>query len=631
MTVIQNNKPLLDLSLDKPLEDVVISYDSERKPYSKYGDNAWFITEHNFKVSFDRLSGDFRAVVKDIVYRAVTDTSLRSCKSAVANIIEGAVVFQRSIWLCGGSDYSFLESELHYRKVIEKAKSRGLRYKTWKNNLIFLSWLKSCGYLKRELGQANKLAEYLAGGSTYSKQTMAIPENIASIYFRDAINVVEKFHPHRHKISELYEAFVTEYMAVQLYAKTNVQCRQAALKKVRGYRIYEIELDFSGIWLSWLRGACYIVLAAFTGCRDGEIKSLNLSSYEEKEYADIKIPILKGFDTKPNVGGVQRPVSWVTIPAAKKAIELLWDAFSFAREIWKETANTIVHADEKDRFLKDINSLFISIPSSVSTKPRAGRQAIDKSLKNYVKSIGYKATARDVKEFNLLNPTRIGELNEGEVLNLHPHAFRRTFAVYLVRNKLGSLLDLKYQFKHMNIAMSSWYSNHAHLAAYFDMMMDSELQAEIAEENNNYMTDTLYFVYNEAETLAGPEGKRILDLRANSTSTIYLSREEIAQQVKEGRLSIIEHPTGHCTNPRCDRVCDMTTCQYKLVTKDKALDLMQVRERLISKFYALTDAKVNQPNILSKFYFEIRAIEKVLEEHNISYSKFSADISVSLL
>ena len=82
-----------------------------------------------------------------------------------------------------------------------------------------------------------------------------------------------------------------------------------------------------------------------------------------------------------------------------------------------------------------------------------------------------------------------------------------TFAVYLVRNKLSSLLDIKYQFKHMNIAMTSWYANQANIASYLDMMIDNELQDEIAGENKNYMTDIFYHLYNEAETLAGPEGR----------------------------------------------------------------------------------------------------------------------------
>ncbi|MBF4323043.1 site-specific integrase, partial [Vibrio anguillarum] len=91
-----------------------------------------------------------------------------------------------------------------------------------------------------------------------------------------------------------------------------------------------------------------------------------------------------------------------------------------------------------------------------------------------------------IKEFNLLNPTRHSKLNVGEILIPHPHSFRRTFAVYLVRNKLASLLDLKYQFKHMNIAMTLWYSNQASVASYLDMMMDASLQAEISCESTAY-------------------------------------------------------------------------------------------------------------------------------------------------
>ncbi|MBF4274764.1 site-specific integrase, partial [Vibrio anguillarum] len=68
-----------------------------------------------------------------------------------------------------------------------------------------------------------------------------------------------------------------------------------------------------------------------------------------------------------------------------------------------------------------------------------------------------------------------------------------------------------------------------------------------------------------------------------------------------------------------------------VVTKEKAIELEKMRDRLITKYTKMDEAKVNQPNILSKFYFEIRSIEKVLDEHNLSYVKFSADISVTLL
>ena len=612
-----------------PDEEIIISYDSKNQPYSRYLDDDWVLLDKDITINFNQLSGEFKKTIKNIIYNLINKKSLRSLKSHLRNLMNSASTFENLIKMSLGKNYGDLDNPQIYNSVIYNAQAQGLRYKTWKNLLLLIPVLKSEGFISRDIGKADDLAKYLAGNTKYSKQTMAIPEKIASVYFSEAIRVVELFHDDRQIISKLYGIFISE---INKTSRSEIHIEAAARKVYKKFDKYtHIELDHTGSWLSGIRGACYTVIAAFTGCRDGEIRSLNLTSYEEKKYAGMLIPILKGIDTKPNIGGARRAVSWVTIPAAKKAIELLWDSYQFARVFWAEKVKDLSHPDEKKRYLKNVNALLVNFPAQTAINPKAGRGVIDNSLRIFAYSANYDATLEDVKEFDLINPSRQGELKVGRVLIPHPHAFRRTFAVYLVRNKLASLLDLKYQFKHMNIAMTSWYSNQAHVASYFDMMMDNGLQNEILGENNSYITDTLYYVYNEAETLAGPEGKRILGLRAKSTSAIYLNREEIAQQVKEGRLSIIEHPTGHCTNPRCDRVCDMTICQYKLVTKEKAFELVQIRERLIDKFSSMSDAKVNQPNILSKLYFEIRSIEKSLEEHSILHAKFKADITVSLL
>jgi hypothetical protein len=610
-------------------EDIVVSIGSNGKPYSRYCDDYWFVSKFGFDVSFSRLSGNFKDVVKQIVYDKIRETSLKSCKSSVKNIIDGSVVFEKCLADCGEYNYSSLDDDRIFRLVLSKARQRNIKYKTWKNYLIFITALHDKGFINRIVDSYDDLARYLSGNAGGVRQTLCLPENIASKYYGEALQVVEKYYLLRHEVSDSYRVYIKEYHRYHEAGYTAPTCNKYAHRKVATHSC--IKYDYTGKWLSWLRGACYIVLAAFTGCRDGEIKSFTRSSYEEKEYGSVKIPILKGTHTKVNVGGVERATSWVTVPCAAKAIELLWDSFDFAREIWGRRAEQIEHVDDRKRFLSDIDSLFITIPYGSATKPKAGRQALASSLKNFVESVGYKVTHADVNEFELLNPSRKNEIKVGEYLIPHPHSFRRTFAVFLVRNKLGSLLDLKYQFKHMNIAMTSWYSNQAHVASYFDMMMDSELQAEIADENHAYITDALYYIYNEAETLAGPEGKRILELRKSSDTQIYISRSEISNQVKEGRLSIIEHPSGHCTNPSCNRVCDMTTCQFKVVTKAKALELVSMRERFISKFQAISEAKVNQPNILSNIYYQIRSIEKVFDEHDIVYSRFSGDISVSLL
>lgn len=613
-----------DSELTTSINDVVISIDSVGNPYSYYSSDKWILWSLNFNVSFSRLSGEFKKATKHLVYKVITNKTLKSKKSAIKNIIEGAVIFEKCITACNGYSYEFIDEDKNYRKVIDQAKNRKLKYKTWKNNLIFISHLYAEKLIIRNIGSADNLARHLSSSGDNISQAICLPERIATIYYRESLSLVEVYYPYRHEISSAYADFITEYERLTGRYTSSITSRKHALKNLNfDLSAIDIEFDYSGHWLSKLRGACYIVIAAFTGCRDGEIKSFNLESYQEKKYAGMTVSVLNGINTKPNLGGVERTTSWVTIPVVKKAIELLWHAFSFAREGWKNQASDIKHVDERNKFLEDADSLFVTLPHSTAKKPNAGRQSIFHSLNSFIRSLDCLATKDDVYEFNTLNPSRKGDLKIGERLHIHPHAFRRTFAVYLVRNKLSSLLDIKYQFKHMNIAMTSWYANQANIASYLDMMIDNELQDEIAGENKNYMTDIFYHLYNEAETLAGPEGKRIKNLRAEGDSTIYLSKEEIRKQVEEGRLSIIEHPGGYCTNPDCDRICDMTVCQYKVVTVEKAKSLVTVRDKLIIKYNEIYSSGIDIPNIMSKIYYEIRSIEKVLSEHNLDFVAFS--------
>lgn len=606
----------------------IVSYDSQGNPYSYYFDDEWIMWTLNISVKFNRLTGRFKDCAKHVAYKILTKSSGDLSNTVMHNFICGAIIFEKCITSCGGGSYEFLDDDKGYRLVLEAAKSKKLKTGTWKNYLIFISHIYREDIIKRDIGVARELVNYLSvNGSTGEViQTMCLPEEVADKYYREALCFVDTYHPHRHNISESYKEFIAEYERLSKVYKSNFSIRKNAIKNTSSLPgDVDISLDYSGLWLSKLRGACYIVIAAFTGCRSGEVKSLNIHSYQEKKYAGMIIPVVNGVHTKANPGGVERSTSWITIPSVKKAIELVWDSFSFARNHWFELAEAIEHDDKKKIFLNSANGLFISLPHYRSLYPGLGRQGMTDSIHSFLKTVNYLATENDVKEFDLLNPSRSGEVSVGDKIMPHPHAFRRTFAVFLVRNKLASLLDIKYQFKHMNIAMTSWYANQANVASYFDMMMDDDLKEEIAIENQEYMANTLYYIYNEAETLAGPEGKRIYNLRVEGDSEIYLNKDEIREQVKQGRLSIVEHPGGYCTNPSCDRICDMTTCQYKVVTKEKAIELMAVRDKLINKHASLILNDIDLTNIISKIYFEIRSIEKTLSEHKLDYKPFNRE------
>ena len=612
-------------------DNTVISYSSDGKPFSYYQDDRWVIFEEDIDISFVNITGAFKSLCKELLYKSLKSKKLNSRKSTAEKYVQSFSILSKCIIECGGTDFAFINSDRGFREFIKVGQSRNLKYKTWKNYLIIFSVLKKEKIITRVINNADELAVLLSNSQRISHQTIALPEKIASNYFKAALDIVAKYHPSRKVISDTYESFIQDYNknieqgycvpTARGYAQKNYQEQTKAI---------DFKLDLTGQWLSLIRAACYIVIAGFTGCRDGEIKSLTKKSYQEKKYAGMTIPIVNGVHTKVNIAGVKRETSWVTIPAVKLAIELVWDIYEFSRKKWKAHAHTCSHLDEKNKMIQDADSLFLTY-SAVAKNPRASKQAIDKSLKNFVKATGYKATAHDVAEFNLLNPSRKDELKIGELLTPNPHCFRRTFAVYLVRNKLASLLDLKYQFKHANIYMTYWYSNQANVAGYFDMMLDKELLLDIAQENHDFMTDTFYHIYNEAESLSGAEGKRIENLRGDDRSTIYLSRDEISRQVRDGQMSIIETPVGHCTNPRCDRICDAPVCKYAVVTKAKALDLIPKRQLLITKFESLIEFGLKMPNILSKLYYEIKSIEQCFKDHNITFDVFKHDINQTLL
>ncbi|MBU2970018.1 site-specific integrase [Pseudoalteromonas sp. C2R02] len=612
-------------------DNKVISYYSDGEPFSYYKDDIWLILKEDVKLNFGNLSNGFKSVCKRLIFKLLNCDDLISKKSIGMKYIQAFSIFDKCIIECGGTDFTFINSDKGFRDFIKVAQSRNLKYKTWKNYLIILSVLKKEGVISRVINNADELAVLLANSHRISHQTIALPENIASNYFKVALDVVAKYHPSRRVISDTYESFIQDY-------NKNIE-QGYGVPTARGYaqknyqeqtKTIDFKLDLTGQWLSLIRAACYIVIAGFTGCRDGEVKSLTIRSYQEKKYGGMVIPVVNGIHTKVNVAGVERQTSWVTIPAVQQAIELIYDIYEFSRNAWKERAKLYFHIDEQQKMIKEADSLFLSY-SPTARHPSAGRQGIECSLKSFVKFVNYRATSHDVTEFNLLNPSRKDELKVGETLIPNPHCFRRTFAVYIVRNKLASLLDLKYQFKHLNIFMTSWYSNQANVAGYFDMMLDKELLLDIAQENHEFMTDTLYHIYNEAESLSGAEGKRIESLRGEDRSTIYLSRDEISKQVRDGQMSIIETPVGHCTNPRCDRICDAPVCKYAVVTKTKALELLPKRNLLITKFESLIEFGLKMPNILSKLYYEIKSIEQCFKDHNIAFDVFKHDINQTLL
>ena len=374
-----------------------------------------------------------------------------------------------------------------------------------------------------------------------------------------------------------------------------------------------------------IQTACAIVILGFSGVRNTEAITFSPSSYSEKEYGDFIIPILSGEITKTEEGGIPKKETWVTHPITKKALELSYGMTGFAREHFKERFK------DEPLILKYINSSLITCNLN-DVKNNIGFEVHRKNIKNFLGDEYYIMDEDDLQEFKILNPTRVDDIVDNKSPKLTAHDFRRTFAIFLIRNKLGNIMTLKHQYKHLNSLMSMWYANHSEISHDLDISLDIELQQIIFESNVAVTTDTLFKIYN-SETLSGKEGNRIISERNKHEhhGMIYKTRSEIEKQVKSGKVSIVEHPTGYCLNPNCDRICasDLSTisCQHEVSTPEKAKERNKVRERLIKRFQALNKQNSSMGSILTKILLEIQAIEKTLSVHNIKFEPFNETIS----
>ena len=115
-----------------------------------------------------------------------------------------------------------------------------------------------------------------------------------------------------------------------------------------------------------------------------------------------------------------------------------------------------------------------------------------------------------------------------------------------------------------------------------------------------------------------------------SDEYIYLSRDEIEIQVRNGVHSIVEHPTGYCFNSSCDRICnnDLSkfTCAHEATTPTKAKERIPVREQLIAKFNKLNNGQYSMIGFLGFLKLRIEAIESTFTAHDIPFIVFKGDI-----
>ncbi|ELR66967.1 hypothetical protein C942_04671 [Photobacterium marinum] len=647
-------------SLPQSMRDnIIVSYDSTGVPRSWFRDDQWYMAGHflvntttTTTLDFTRLHKEFREAVKVYIWEHMYAKGKPKALRTLNNNIDSMSSVSLLIQAVGGSGWEYLESEEHYQKWLAEIGCRKYSSATLEQYFAAVNRFHQYGLIGRSISEVKKLAKELGQPS---KQTICLPEEIAIPLYSQALSIVKEWHPYADAIknasADLFEAMNDKKLWKARESKEKTKF-QKQLKEKHGV---PSNFALNGLWggHSWLAGMCYLVIAGFTGMRYNEIASATELAYHEKQVDDNNvIPYVHSVVTKTN-DGVPLEADWVTIPDVKLALELWRTIFEPHRKICRKNLEASDYdADMKKKLLSEINGLCVpprlvrmkKKPSFVWSSGNIGER-INNEISALVKSFekenkGKKSPLRlnekTLAEFNVANEDYVGEYKEDDVIHYSTHMSRRTLAVFVLRNRLGSLIDLKHQFKHLNVYMTQWYTNGSMHVAFMDMMMDPEFQDELREMHVDIQTDIILEFYND-DVLGGKKGKSIMAEREQNDGyiegegKIYITRAEVKKRIETGILSVVDLPFGYCTNATCSRICNSeqstVTCTNEVITLNKAKKLIPHYELLIRKFERRNSSNRYMPSILHKDRMDIIALQKTFNDLGIEHRAYEPIIN----
>ncbi len=215
------------------------------------------------------------------------------------------------------------------------------------------------------------------------------------------------------------------------------------------------------------------------------------------------------------------------------------------------------------------------------------------------------------------------------------HQFRRTLAFYCIKNRLGTLVALKQQFKHLYLAMTEWYTNGGKLASLRDLKVDEQVQKALDEINAETTANKIFKQWHSDEKLSGTYGKAIIKMRGD-VPTIYSSWDVIYKAVKDGKLTLHGSMHSYC---KSGYDCDMdgvVTPQFcvdcgsgsSIIDEQQAKWWQKKHHSLVAYMESGEEISVSEQ---SHYITQVRAAEKVMADFDMPFTPFEPDLKVASL
>jgi hypothetical protein len=483
-----------------------------------------------------------------------------------------------------------------------------------------------------------------------SQQTLVIPERLSDAIYGKAIELVKAAIPHKELIVATEKALQDNYLEGKRILEAKVESGVAFsflganntaiynrkytvaisgnLPQTASEIIAPLKGKIAGIklvngndflhYLGQLITSCYIICGGFSGMRDSELDKLTPDSYYKDTFEGRDYHMLQSHTFKLG----EKRETWVTAPATKQAIELI----STLTKGWRCQVDY-----PNDKYT---NTIWVN--QTARSKPPSLIVNWNDRLQRFCKQFSFVVTQKDYQECVDSNPAALERVKKyvkvGQPWYMTTHQFRRSLAFYCIKHRLGTVIALKQQFKHLYLAMTEWYTNGGKLASIRNLTVDSKIQASLSKINAEMTANKIFRQWHSDDKLSGVHGKAIVKMR-DDVPHIYSSWDVIYQAVKCRRLTL--HGTAH-SYCKSGYDCDMdgvATPQFcvdcssgsSIIDEKQAKWWQRKHKSLVAYMKLGDDISVTDR---SHYITQIRAAEIVMSDFDMEFTPFEAELKV---
>ncbi|MCH1920375.1 hypothetical protein L9G15_13150 [Shewanella sp. A3A] len=482
-----------------------------------------------------------------------------------------------------------------------------------------------------------------------AQQTLVIPERLCNAIYGKAIALIEMALPHAELIASTENALQKNYLnGEQAVNKKLQQGNTYAFMKDNGSidtrkfaqaiadnqphdpnslieplakKLPEIPLknarEFQR-YLGQIITASYIVCGGFSGMRNSELDKLTPNSYYRDTLGSRVHHMLQSHTFKLG----KKRETWVTAACTQTAIDLM----ATLTTRWR---SEVIYPDEKYSDSLWVNQLYRSVPPKLITD-------WNNRLRRFCEQFDFVVTKEDYQECLTSNPRSLDKVKKSVTVDnpwpMSTHQFRRSLAFYCVKNRLGTLVALKQQFKHLYISMTEWYTNGGKLASLRDLKVDTTIRQALEEVNAETTANKIFKQWHSDETLSGTHGKAIMKMRED-VPTIYSSWDVIYKAVKDGKLTLHGSIHSYCKSGYDCNMDGVVTPQFcvdcgagsSIIDEQQAKWWQKKHRSLIAYMESGEDISVSEH---SHYATQVRAAEKVMTDFDMPFIPFEPDLKV---